>query len=100
MDFDESFRIALQSNEEQLIKFWGDLDHHVTRQIVNLGNMGVMSCLCQRGLCSLSALVFMLWFVRVTIYGLYKVLYTVCKFQYRCVWAITQMAECSTKEGV
>ena len=38
-------------------KFWGDLDHQLTLQIGNLGNMGVMNCIGLGGLCSLSALV-------------------------------------------
>ena len=53
-DFNKIFRIAL-SYKEQLIKsfrvFW------TTLQIGNVGNMGIMSCLGQGGLCSLSVFV-------------------------------------------
>ena len=55
--FSRIFSIALQRYKEQLIKFWGDLDHHADFPVRNQGNMEVMSYLSQGCPCSLSALV-------------------------------------------
>ena len=51
VDFDEIFGIALQSYNGQLIKFWGWSGSPYWLQIVNLSNMGIISCLSQGGLC-------------------------------------------------
>ena len=58
-DFDEIFRIALQWYKEQFYKVFGVIQiTMLTLSIVNLGNMGVMSCLFGdlHSLCSFSSL--------------------------------------------
>ena len=61
MDIDEIFRIALQYYKERLGVIWITM---LTLQIGNPGNMGVLSCLGQGGLHSLSALVIYVHFAK------------------------------------
>ena len=57
VDFDEIFRISLHWYKEQIDQNFGvTWITMLTLQIGNAGNMGVMSCLGQGGLCYLSAL--------------------------------------------
>ena len=55
-DVDDFFRIARNDKTNTWSNFGGDLDHHADSPNLESGQYGVMSCLGQGDLCSLSAL--------------------------------------------